>query len=143
MDERIDTGSIIVQHDGIPLPEYVRFDELWHDVAPTIRTLVAEAATLAADGYGGVPQDENKATYAGMFTAEDSTINWSWPSHDVHNLVRAFHFGTGIPGPFATIDGEHVRVLRTRLTPGSGTRVELPDGPLWIEEAEPVAQRFP
>ncbi|MEY9927523.1 methionyl-tRNA formyltransferase [Catenulispora sp. GP43] len=139
MNERIDSGSIIVQRGGIPLPEYVRFDELWHDVAPAIRDLVAEAVTLAADGYDGVPQDESKATYAGMFGAEDSTINWSWPTHDVHNLVRAFHFGTGIPGPFATVDGEQVRVLRTRLTPGAGTRVELPDGPLWIEEAEPTA----
>lgn len=56
----------------------------------------------------------------------------------MHNLVRAFRFGAGIPGPFATVGGERVRVLRTRLTPGAGVRVELADGPLWIEEAEAV-----
>lgn len=136
MDERIDTGNILIQRGGIEVPEYVRFDELWEDVAPTIRMLVSEALTMAADGHPGVPQDEGTATYARMFRAEDSIIDRSWSVQDVHNLVRAFYFGVGIPGPFATIDGMQVRILRTSTHPCKGIRFQLADGPLWIEEAE-------
>jgi methionyl-tRNA formyltransferase len=138
MDERIDTGNILARRGGIPLKQYIRFDELWADLTPTIAGLVADAVILPADGDGGAEQDEAKATYAGMFAPEDATIDRSRSARASHNLVRAFHFGAGIPGPFATVDGRRLRVLRTRLTPGAGVRLDCADGPLWIEQAEPA-----
>ena len=138
MDERIDTGNIIAQRGGVGLRPFVRFDELWADLTPTIEDLVADAVDRAATGYAGEPQNEAEATYAGLFAPDDATIDRTRPARTAHNLVRAFHFGAGVPGPFATVDGRRLRVLRTRLTPGSGVRLDCADGPLWIESAEPA-----
>ncbi|GAA3986223.1 hypothetical protein GCM10022247_00750 [Allokutzneria multivorans] len=138
MDERIDTGNILVQRGGIPLPEYVTFAELWPLLDPHIREVVTAALGRAETGCPGRPQEESLASYAGALEAEYSHIDWSWPARLIHNQVRTFHFGAGIAGPFAEVDGERVRVLRTRLTPGAGTRVQCADGPIWVTEAEPA-----
>ncbi|RCG31890.1 methionyl-tRNA formyltransferase [Sphaerisporangium album] len=138
MDERIDTGNIIVQHGGIELPEYVTFEELWPRVTPVIQKLVGEALDRAADGYMGVPQNEDEATYARMMEPAYSYIDWSQPARRIHDQVRTFHYGAGIPGPFAKLGAGWVRVARTDLNPGAGVRVECADGPLWIVEAEPI-----
>lgn len=138
MDERIDTGNVIARRGGIQLRPHPRFDEVLADLIPAIQDVVTDAVELAALGYAGEPQDEAEATYAGMFAPRDATIDSAKPARTVHNLVRAFHFGAGIPGPFATVGGQRLRVLRTRLTPGPGVRLDCADGPLWIERAEPA-----
>ncbi|MFF0575375.1 methionyl-tRNA formyltransferase [Streptosporangium saharense] len=138
MDERIDTGNIIVQHGGIVLPEYVTYEQLWPQVTPVIQNVVAEALTLAADGFVGEPQDDRKATHARMMEPEYSYIDWSRQARSIHDQVRVFHYGAGIPGPFAKLDAGWVRVMRTSLEAGTGTRVECGDGPLWVVEAETV-----
>jgi methionyl-tRNA formyltransferase len=61
----------------------------------------------------------------------------------VHNQVRAWQltFGfSGIRAPIATLDGEEVVLLQTRLAdPGNGARrVECGDGPIWVVASEPV-----
>ncbi|SDM84004.1 methionyl-tRNA formyltransferase [Allokutzneria albata] len=139
MDERIDTGNVIVQRGGIPLPEYVTFDGLWPMLGPEIERLVADALDRAASGSRGEPQDESQATYAGALEEAYSYIDWSRPARSVHNQVRTFYFGAGIAGPFAELDGRWVRVVRTRLEPGPGVRVQCADEPIWITEAEPAA----
>ncbi|WP_086823996.1 methionyl-tRNA formyltransferase [Allokutzneria sp. NRRL B-24872] len=138
MDERIDTGNVLVQRGGIALPEYVTFDELWPLLGPHLRDVVTAALDRAATGDPGRPQDESLATYAGALEAEYSRIDWSRSARSIHNQVRTFHFGAGIAGPYADVNGERVRVLRTRLTPGPGTVVHCADAPIWITEAEPA-----
>jgi methionyl-tRNA formyltransferase len=45
-----------------------------------------------------------------------------------------------VSGPYAQVDGQRVKLLRTTLTnPVDGARaVECGDGPLWIVESEPA-----
>jgi hypothetical protein len=57
--------------------------------------------------------------------------------------VRAWHLTFGLSrlrAPIATLDGEQVVILQTRLTdPGGGAcRVECGDGPIWVVATEPV-----
>ena len=57
--------------------------------------------------------------------------------------MRAWHLTFGhskLRAPVATIDGEEVVVLETRLSdPGAGAiRVECGDGAIWVVASEPV-----
>ncbi|WP_232376576.1 methionyl-tRNA formyltransferase [Amycolatopsis aidingensis] len=138
MDERIDTGNIVAQRGGIVLPEFVTFERFWNLVNPAVRDVVTEALDLAAAGYAGTPQNEAEATSAPQLEEEFGYVDWSAPARVIHNQVRTFYFGAGIPGPFARIGTDRVRLIRTRLTPGEGTRIECADGPIWVVAAEPV-----
>ncbi|MGP4014316.1 methionyl-tRNA formyltransferase [Saccharopolyspora sp. 5N708] len=141
MDERIDTGNIVAQRGGIALPEFVTFETLWARVTPVIQDLLVVALDRAAGGYAGEPQDEDDASRASPMEPEFSYIDWSRSATDVHNQVRTFYYGAGIPGPFGKIGRNWVRVLRTSRTPGTGVRVDCADGPIWVVETEP-AQPF-
>ncbi|WP_275410755.1 methionyl-tRNA formyltransferase [Sinosporangium siamense] len=134
MDERIDTGNILARRGGIPLPEFVTFAELWRHLGPAIGDLVADALGQAAGGSRGEPQDDSQASYAGAMERGFDFINWSHTAEAVHNQVRTFYFGAGLPGPFAKVDGEWLLVRRTSLTPQEGIRVECRDRPIWIVE---------
>lgn len=136
MDNKIDTGNIIAQHDGIHLPEFITYDQLWDQITPSVEITLGKALDLVADGFPGMPQDEKAATRAPLMEPDFSYIDWSQPAHVIHNQVRTFYYGAGIPGPFAEIDGSWMRIIRTRLEPGDGTRVECSDRPIWIVEAE-------
>lgn len=138
MDRHIDTGNIIVQRGGIPLPEYVSFEELWDLLTPAIPELVGDALDRAAAGYAGEPQHDEHASYAGAMEREFDLIDWSQPARTIHNQVRTFYLGTGTPGPIGEIDNVWVRVRRTRLAPGEGIRLECGDGPIWVVDTEPV-----
>ncbi|SDH80357.1 methionyl-tRNA formyltransferase [Sinosporangium album] len=139
MNERIDTGRVVVQREGIELPEFLTFNELWPILAPTMEVLVAEALDHALDGYKGERQDETRVTYAGSMEPGFDRIDWARPARVIHNQVRAFYFGLGMLGPFAHVNGEKVLVQRTSLTEDEGgVRVECGDGPIWVVESRPV-----
>lgn len=138
MDENIDTGNIVTQRGGIPLPEFVTFEKLWKQTTPVIESLLVTALKRAEDGYVGEPQNENHATRAGLMESGFEYIDWSQSAASVHNKVRTFYFGTGTPGPFCRIGDEWFRVLRTSLEPGTGARVSCADGPIWLVETEKV-----
>lgn len=138
MDEAIDTGSIVTQRGAIALPEFVTFDELWQQLTPVIRDLVAEGLDLAAEGDGGRPQEAGQASRAGFMETEFDYIDWSWSAASIHNQVRTFYYGTGTQGPLTKIDDEWIRVVRSSLRPGGGIRVDCADGPIWLVDTEPA-----
>lgn len=100
----------------------------------------------------GHPQDHAAATFATKLGPEDFTIDWSWPSHRIHDLVRA----TTRPyaGAQTTFNGSPLTVWRTRLEPNppryqgavigrhagtttdGGVRVITGDGSIIITEVE-------
>lgn len=142
MDENFDTGRVIVQRSGIPLPDQIEPDELLRQADDLSSDLLVTALELVQEGCEGEPQDEAAATYAGWMEEEFSFIDLARPARDIHNQVRTFQFGvSGRPGPVIKLDGDWVAVLRTRLeqpADGSGVRVECADGPLWITASEPA-----
>jgi methionyl-tRNA formyltransferase len=143
MDEAFDSGPIVAQHGGIPLPDDLAGDVVFEQVRATIRALVPEALALVDEGFAGRPQDESRASFEGVMGPESAVIDWSRPARDVHNLVRAYRFGVfAVPGPLAVVRGRWVSVLRTSTQPGSGVRMRCGDGlPLWVMESLPVPAR--
>jgi methionyl-tRNA formyltransferase len=142
MDEDFDTGPILAQ-GTIPLDEDDdSWDTLGEKLAPLAFGLFTRALERLEAGDPGDPQ-EGEPSYAPFFDDDYARIDWSRPAQDVHNQVRAWRFmpfqpAAGLRGAIAELDGEAVRVLKTRLEDGEGTRVECGDGPIWVLEAEPV-----
>jgi methionyl-tRNA formyltransferase len=138
MDEDLDTGPILAQRGGIPLADDVTAERLWLRVRPVIRHLLTVALEQVSQNAPGEPQSEEDASYAGFLEPEFSSIDWSRTSREIHNQVRTFRYLGGRQGPTAQVGERRLKVLRTRLAPADGIRVECADGPLWIVESEPA-----
>jgi methionyl-tRNA formyltransferase len=138
MDEQFDTGPILAQRGGIPLDEDVTPQRLWQRVSPVLDEVLTIALGQVTKGFPGVPQDDAGASYAGFVEPEFSVVDWSRSAVQVHNQVRMFGFMGPGHAPVAEVDGRSLKVLRTRLEPADGIRVECADGPIWIVESAPT-----
>jgi methionyl-tRNA formyltransferase len=121
MDEGLDTGPILLQKE-IAIAE-----------EDTGGTLEAKLAVLGAEllletlsrwerrDLDPTPQDDAKATLAPRIKKEEALIDWSRPAREIHCRVRAF-----VPWPvaFVALDGDALRVWRTRVGPGGGPEAE-------------------
>jgi len=140
MDDSFDTGAILAQAE-IPI-EDDDDDRLLHArLGSVLDGLLERAFARIAAGDSGDPQDEAVASYAGFMEEEYRYVDWDRPAREVHNQVRVWrtHSPAEAPrGAIAVIDGERVRILRTRLTPGEGREVRCGDGPIWVIETEPA-----
>jgi methionyl-tRNA formyltransferase len=144
MDAEYDTGPILAQ-SKVPLED----TDCWiEDFAPKLlQNSFSMLPTVferldAADP--GDPQSSEGVTWAGPFEEDYATVDWSQSAREIHNQVRAWRhlLGAGdVEGPFAELDGERVKLLRTSLTdPGEDARpVECGDGRLWVVESEPAS----
>jgi methionyl-tRNA formyltransferase len=110
-----DTGPILAQ-GSVPLTDEDDFESLMGKSMPIIPGLVLQALERVARGEPGEPQDESRATYAGLFEEEWRTIDWSRPARTIHNQVRSWiGFREVARGAFGEIDGETLQITKTRL----------------------------
>jgi methionyl-tRNA formyltransferase len=70
------------------------------------------AGTLRAQA-----QDDALSTYAPMLKKEDGLIDWSRSAQAIHNQVRGLD---PWPGAFTHLDGEVLKIARTRPEAGGG-----------------------
>ena len=112
-----DAGRIVGQQ-AVPIGE----DDLAVDVFA--RVTAAAEATLRRelpkllDGTATLsPQDLSKGSYYGGRKPEDGRIDWTQPAKAIHDLVRAV--SPPYPGATTRVAGQQLRVLRTRLAPGT------------------------
>jgi methionyl-tRNA formyltransferase len=56
-----------------------------------------------------VPQDDREATYCQRIERDDARIDWTLPSEQIWNVVRAYR---GWPQAFTGFDGRQLKVLR-------------------------------
>jgi methionyl-tRNA formyltransferase len=138
MDERFDTGPILAQRGGIPLDEDVTPQLLWPRIRPVLSDLLTAALDMVASQHPGIPQGDSGASAAGFIEPEFSVVDWSRSAHEVHNQVRMFAFMGRDHAPVARDGEQWLAVLRTRLEPADGLRVECADTPIWIVESAPA-----
>ncbi|MFM9449205.1 methionyl-tRNA formyltransferase [Streptomyces acidiscabies] len=139
MDEAFDTGPVLAQQGGVPLPDDVTPRSLWTDLSPVLREQLSIALGRVRDPSAGEPQSADGVSYAGLLEPEFFAVDTTMTARQVHNQVRTFHFmGPGL-GPAATVNGHRLKVLRTSLTPVNGIRLDCADAPVWITASEPVA----
>ena len=140
MDAELDTGAILAQ-GAIPLDDEHSYDELEAKFAALAGELLPRALERVERGDPGDPQEESLASYHSFFESDYVWIDWALPAREIYRQVKAWRFASQAPGErgaLAELDGETVRVLRTRLTPGPGHEVRCGDGTLWVVETEPA-----
>ncbi|MFE2847169.1 methionyl-tRNA formyltransferase [Streptomyces scopuliridis] len=139
MDEDFDTGPVLAQQGGVPLPDDVTPRSLWTGLSPVLREQLSIALGRVRDPSAGEPQSVDGISYAGLLEPEFFAVDTTMTARQVHNQVRTFHFMGPSLGPTATVNGHRLKVLRTSLTPADGIRLDCADAPVWITASEPVA----
>jgi methionyl-tRNA formyltransferase len=138
MDERFDAGPILTQRGGIPLDEDVTPRLLWQRLRPALHDELTVALDMVARQVPGTPQDDAEASAAGFIEPEFSKVDWSRSAREIHNQVRMYAFMGRDCAPVAVVDGQKLRVFRTRLEATDGIRVECSDAPIWIVDSAPA-----
>lgn len=138
MDENFDTGPILAQRGGIPLDDDITPERLRTRAEPVIRELLTIALERISRNDPGRPQGDVGASHAGLLEPEFSVVDWSRTAHEIHDQVRTFRFMGDGQGPVAQVGERWVKILRTRLTPGEGLRIECGDTSIWIVDSEPA-----
>jgi methionyl-tRNA formyltransferase len=141
MDDDFDTGPLLAQGstriDDVETPEQL-FERMWGLVS----SLLPQALARVEAGEPGDLQPEEGASHAAFFEHEYAEIDWSWPALEIHRQVRAWWATAVRDGPrgaLAELDGQRVRVIRTRLDDEEGgVRVECGEGPIWVVETAPT-----
>jgi methionyl-tRNA formyltransferase len=117
LKQKVDTGDMILQREMSIGPDDTTGDV--HDRMMLLGAeVVVETVRLIESGEAPVlPQDDSLASPAPKVFREDAAIDWSRPAQQVHNHIRGM---SPIPGAFTYHGDVMVKVLRSRITQGSG-----------------------
>ncbi|MEV4504693.1 methionyl-tRNA formyltransferase [Streptomyces klenkii] len=142
MDAHLDTGAVLAR-TRIPLDE-----DVWSFTGANSRVLKAASSMLPqmlrrlVRQEAGEPQPQREGTWAGFFSEDYATVDWSADATHIHTQVRAWNIAghhPRLPGPVATIDGTRWRLRRTTLEqppPRTGRRIACGTGDLWVLAAD-------
>ena len=112
-----DAGRIVDQEAVPILPDELAVD-VFGKVTGAAGRVLARSLPGLLDGSAVLrAQDLSKGSYFGGRKPEDGRIDWSQPAKRIHDLVRAV--APPYPGAFTEMEGQRLRVLRTRLLPRS------------------------
>ena len=114
MEAGLDTGPVLAETRTPIGPSDTTAD--LHD------RLSAMGAELIVDTLDrlpltAVPQPEQGVTYAAKIDKAEARIDWTRPATDINRQIRAL---SPFPGAWCLIGTERVKLLRSRLTDGSG-----------------------
>jgi methionyl-tRNA formyltransferase len=142
MATKPDAGPI-VDRERVPiLPDDTALDVFRKVTCAAEVCLDRALPALLAGRAPAVAQDLARGSYFGGRKAEDGRIDWSWPAHRIHNLVRAV--APPYPGARSRAAGHDLRILRTvRAAPrdaATATRATRP-GPLLLGQEGRVFAR--
>lgn len=117
MDVGLDTGPMLLRQS-------TAIDEN-EDIVSLHDRMSAMGAGLLSETLDGlsrgtiVPQEQDgsRSCYAPMLKKEDGRINWYRDARSIHNQVRGLAVW---PGAYAVLDGQALKVYRTRIAEGTG-----------------------
>jgi methionyl-tRNA formyltransferase len=122
MDERLDTGDILLQRQ-IDIPPTDTGGSL-HDrlakIAPD--ALLDSLGLLVKSSAPRIPQDNTRVTYAPKLKREDGRIDWSEPADVIERKIRAFN---PWPGAFTKLDGANLKIFSASIVDLSGKPGEI------------------
>ena len=110
--QELDAGDVLSAR-STPIGPDETGGELESRLASIGGALLVEALDQLDRGEGQFQkQDQSRVTLAPPIRSEEGRIDWSRPSQEVHNHVRAFN---PRPGAFALDQGKRLKVHRTAL----------------------------
>jgi len=115
MAEGLDTGDMLLEA-RTPIGPNETAGELYGRLSPLGAELAVQ--TLAnIDDITPRPQDHAAHTLAPLISRDMAEIDWSQPAGVIHDLVRGFN---PWPTAWTTLEGERMKVHRTRVIEGQG-----------------------
>lgn len=98
LSERTDEGDILLQK-VVPISESENAPDLYEKICKTTVNAVIEGYDLIKSGNAKpVSQKHREASYTCSRSPQDGLIDWSKPTKDIHNLIRALE--NPYPGAF-------------------------------------------
>ncbi len=117
MDAGLDTGPVLSRH-----PVAIAADDdagTLHDKLAELgaEAIVAALAEVEAGRARATPQPASGVSYAAKIEKRDTRLDWTQPAPMLERAVRAFR---PTPGAYALLEGEPVKIWRSRVVNVSG-----------------------
>ena len=115
-DIGMDTGDILLKQ-SVEITDDMTASEL-HDILADLGAKVLEETLIKLQQHKlvRIPQDSDKASYAGMMDKDTGKIDWNCQSLKIHNLVR----GTNAwPVAFTYYKDCKIKIWKTKLIDGN------------------------
>ena len=139
MEEGLDTGPVCLA-GPVSIGPDMTVGELHDVLAERGAALMVQAlGEIERGALACVPQPDQGATYAAKIDKSETGIDFTRPAGEVHNHVRGL---SPFPGAWlaAGEKGERIKVLRTRVAPGSGAPGTVLDAALTVACGEGAVQ---
>ena len=117
MDAGLDTGPVLLQR-ALPIAADDDAGTL-HDKLTVLgaQAVLAALGALDAGSARATPQPAVGITYAAKINKTETRLDWSRPARELERAVRAFR---PVPGAFALLAGDPVKLWRSRVVDASG-----------------------
>ena len=117
MDVGLDTGPMLLRRATV-IDENEDIVSLHDRMSVMGAELLSETLDALIAGTV-VPQEQDSALscYAPLLKKEDGLLDWGRDARDIHNQVRGLVVW---PGAYTTLDGQVLKVYRSRISTGSG-----------------------
>ncbi len=113
----LDCGDVCLK-EIIPISEDMNCEELFNTISELSPALLERTLVGLADGsIKPVPQCEDGICMANKLTKEETSIDWTKPAAEIHNLVRGIY---KFPSAHFIYHNKLVKVLKTKIVDGSG-----------------------
>lgn len=117
MDPGLDTGPMLLKRSA-PIDENEDIVSVHDRMSVMGAELLAD--TLDSCRAGRIEpqaQDDSLTCYAPLLKKEDGLVNWGRDARAIHNQVRGMAVW---PGAYTFLDGQTLKLFRTRVADGSG-----------------------
>jgi methionyl-tRNA formyltransferase len=114
MEAGLDTGPVLLRK-AVEIGAEETTAELHDRLSALGARLIVEA--LERLPLPAVPQPEEGVTYAAKIDKAEARVDWSRPAAEVDRLIRGL---SPFPGAWVEVNGERVKLLRSRLAEGRG-----------------------
>ncbi len=115
MDEGLDTGPVLLRQ-----ATQIGADETTSDLHDRLAVIGADLIVQTLDQIHeltAIPQSEDGVTYAQKIDKSEARIDWTQPAIEVDRKIRGL---SPFPGAWCEIDGERVKLLRSKVVSESG-----------------------
>jgi methionyl-tRNA formyltransferase len=120
MDEGLDTGPVLMR-EALTIGAEETAAELQQRLAAAGAGLVLTALGRLGE-LVAVPQPEQGITYAAKITKDEARIDWHQPAVQIDRQIRGL---SPFPGAWCFVGDERLKLLRSRLTDGTGEPGEV------------------
>jgi methionyl-tRNA formyltransferase len=122
MEAGLDTGPVLMR-EAVEIGPEDTTAELHDRLSALGARLIVEA--LVRLPLPAVPQPEDGVTYATKIDKAEARVDWSRPAVEIDRLIRGL---SPFPGAWVEINGERVKLLRSRLAEGRGSPGQVLSG---------------